>query len=99
MGVLYESMADCVRRCADVYAQLSENVGWRGYEELSDENGVSDNKACKYNMIRWQLLLFSMICEKEEWDSKGHGGDSKRIRHEEKEKKDGSIQDRTGDLL
>jgi hypothetical protein len=44
VSVLYESMANCVRRCVDVYAQLSENVGWRRYEEMSDENGVNDDK-------------------------------------------------------
>jgi hypothetical protein len=58
VSVMYESMADCVRRCADVYAQLSENVARRGYEEMSDENGVNDNQTCKYSMIRCCLLRY-----------------------------------------
>ena len=53
MSVLYESMADCLCWCTDVNAQLGENVAWRGDEEMSDENSVNDNEACKYSMIRW----------------------------------------------
>jgi hypothetical protein len=76
MSVLYESMADCVCRCADVYAQLSENVAWRGDEEMSDENGVNDDETCKYSMIRCCLLRYVKR-------KNGIARDT-RIRHEKK---------------
>ena len=37
-------MARTVCRCVDVYVQLSDNVGWRKYQEMSEKNRVDDSK-------------------------------------------------------
>jgi hypothetical protein len=43
-GWAHESGDDCACRCDAVYAQLSDNLGWRRHQEMSDKNNANETR-------------------------------------------------------